>query len=528
MNYTTSEKEMLSIVETLREFRNILLGYEIEVFTDHANLTFETTESSSQRLQRWRCLVQEFDVELKYVKGPDNVVADAISRLPKEDHAVGAASLAFLEDAASKLLGVNDLFVTDTCDAFSTSDEDIVYPLAPQLVEVEQKLELQSNSPETSEMRLNLGKTDSNWTYKDVEGHRLIHYHDKIYIPKNLRQRCLNWYHHYLCHPGGDRLAATLQQVCVWKGIVSQARKLCKLCNKCQKFKKRGTKYGHLAPKEAETLDPWNTVCVDLIGKYNVKAKVSTPDGSSKECDVELLAMTFIDPATGWFEIAEVPLDDQTSARVSQLFDNVWLSRYPRPRKVLYDNGSEFKRNFQPLLKDFAIKPTCTSIKNPQANAILERIHQVVGNMLKTMDLKNHVFNPLDPWGQILASVAFAIRCSHHSTLKGTPGQLVFGRDMLLDIKFHPDYKQVWVDKQNRINLDNARENSKRVSHDYAIGDYAYIVKDGVYRKLEGDKEGPYRVTQVFTNGTVRLQKGIVNERINIRRLTPHFGEPPT
>ena len=266
---------------------------------------------------------------------------------------------------------------------------------------------------------------------------------------------------------------------------------------------------------------------MDLIGKYSVRAKVESLDGPAKECDVELLAMTFIDPATGWFEIAEVPLDDQTSARVSQLFDNVWLSRYPRPRKVLYDNGSEFKKNFQPLLVDLAIKPTCTSIKNPQANAILERIHQVVGNMLKTKDLKNHIFDPLDKWGQILASVAFAVRCSYHSTLKGTPGQLVFGRDMLLDIKFHPDYKKVWADKQSRINLDNARENSKRVPHDYQVGDYAYIVKDGVYRKLEGDKEGPYRVTQVFTNGTVRLQKGVVNERINIRRLTPHFGDPP-
>ena len=59
------------------------------------------------------------------------------------------------------------------------------------------------------------------------------------------------------------------------------------------------------------------------------------------------------------------------------------------------------------------------------------------------------------------------------------------------------------------------------------MNDYVYVVKDGVYRKIEGDKEGPYRVTEVYSNNTIRIQKGIVNERINIRRLTPHFGTPP-
>jgi len=88
------------------------------------------------------------------------------------------------------------------------------------------------------------------------------------------------------------------------------------------------------------------------------------------------------------------------------------------------------------------------------------------------MDLVNIEFDVIDPGSSILASIAYAVRCSFHSTLKATPGQLVFGRDMLLDLKFQPNYEQTWALKQQRINYDNIRENSKRVTHDYKVGDY--------------------------------------------------------
>ena len=54
--------------------------------------------------------------------------------------------------------------------------------------------------------------------------------------------------------------------------------------------------------------------------------------------------MTFIDPATGWFEIVEV--HNRTSAHMSHLLNAVWLSRYPRPDKNIFDNGPEFKKDF--------------------------------------------------------------------------------------------------------------------------------------------------------------------------------------
>ena len=177
------------------------------------------------------------------------------------------------------------------------------FPLAPQLMEVEQKLELNSDSSEALKIKTALAKTsDNTYTYKDVEGRSLLHLDGKLYVPNSLRKQTIQWYHHYLCHPGGDRLAKTLQQVCTWRGINSQCRTYCTQCHACQKFKKRSTKYGKLESKVAETVVPWHTVCVDLIGTYVIKAKVKQIDGTIKSQELQLCCMTFIDPATGWFK----------------------------------------------------------------------------------------------------------------------------------------------------------------------------------------------------------------------------------
>src|SRR6476620_10507295 len=81
--YTTTERELLSIVEVLKEFRNILLGQQILVQTDHENLTYKTF--NSDRVMRWRLYIEEYSPDLQYIKGENNVVADALSRLEMDD-----------------------------------------------------------------------------------------------------------------------------------------------------------------------------------------------------------------------------------------------------------------------------------------------------------------------------------------------------------------------------------------------------------------------------------------------------------
>ena len=80
--YTTTEKELLAIILCLKEYEKILYGAkQIKVFTDHKNLTFNTL--SVKRVLQWRTYIDQFGVDLCYIEGKRNVLADCFSRLPR-------------------------------------------------------------------------------------------------------------------------------------------------------------------------------------------------------------------------------------------------------------------------------------------------------------------------------------------------------------------------------------------------------------------------------------------------------------
>jgi hypothetical protein len=85
-----------------------------------------------------------------------------------------------------------------------------------------------------------------------------------------------------------------------------------------------------------------------------------------------------IDPATGWFEIVKATNKSATS--IQDLFHNTWLARYPRPQFIVFEMGANSNVSSNKRVTIMALKSNQLQVTtiNPQANAIIERVHKVV------------------------------------------------------------------------------------------------------------------------------------------------------
>ena len=191
--YTTGEQELLSIVETLKEFRNILLGQKSVVHTDHKNILYGNL--SNDRIIRWRLLLEEFGPEYRHIKGKDNVVGDALSRLdsdfkdiPDKDGNIAGHVSAH----AICCLTRNEAYSKQQVKKGAThvskeTIDDERFPLLPRLIQKAQ----QTDKELKRAMKLN----PHQYRTKRVENAEVIMYQRRIFVPASLRGRIVAWYH---------------------------------------------------------------------------------------------------------------------------------------------------------------------------------------------------------------------------------------------------------------------------------------------------------------------------------------------
>ena len=150
-------------METLKELRNIILGQQITVYTDNKNLTYKNY--NTERVMRWRLILEEFGPELKYIKGENNVVADALFRLEKSPN--------------QEILNISELYGYDDEDL-----PDSTYPILYHDIAKAQETDAKLQQKLVSHKDYTLDTFRGGDKY-----HSLICRNSKIFLPTALQKK---------------------------------------------------------------------------------------------------------------------------------------------------------------------------------------------------------------------------------------------------------------------------------------------------------------------------------------------------
>ena len=313
-NYTVGEKELLSIVETLKTFRTMLYGCQhIHIYTDHKNNTFQNLQT--QRVLRWRLFLEDFGVQFHYIKGETNSLADALSRLPFDERQnPGDSPVNYVSPRET---------LTDSTEfelhQLASHDDDLIdcFVHLPTTENIPNVLDYRTIAQaQTGDARLQtlrnqhpakfsqnlLAPNTQVWCYT-AEPNKPW----RIYLPDAILLRAIQWYHFALSHIGQSRLTDTMSLIYYNPKLRSTVEAALSKCKPCQEYKNVQRGHGELAPREAALL-PWSDIAVDLIGPWTLQV-------SNQK--VTFNALTIIDLVTNLVEL--VRLDNKTATMLQSL-----------------------------------------------------------------------------------------------------------------------------------------------------------------------------------------------------------------
>ena len=213
---------------------------------------------NTERVMYWRLIIEEYSPDLVYLQGAKNIVTDTLRRLD-----------IIIDPSSDK---ADDLYLAE---CFTVDDNDEL----PSSLPFTYKNIMKEQSKDSKLKKLiksypnhfKLTKFHGGDTVCNIVTVNLGINARKIVVLESLQLPLTEWYHNTLCHPGETRTEMTIKQHFWWRGLTTMVHNICSKCVTCQTTKQtHNLKYDHLPAKEARA-EPWDKLCVDLIGSYKLK-----------------------------------------------------------------------------------------------------------------------------------------------------------------------------------------------------------------------------------------------------------------
>jgi hypothetical protein len=351
------------------------------VYTDHKpNTFFATTKMQSRRAARWLEKLQQYQLQWHYKPGPQNVVADALSRHPTDGRPIVA--LAVLRSASlQRRLTDSNSFVSAIKQAYATDEY----------------FSCRENTSAMTQVR------------------DLWYMGDLLVVPNDeqLRLQVLAECHDtpYAGHVGRTKTLHNVRKNFWWPGVAQDVRRFVKSCDSCQRVKPNNRHpIGLLQPLPVPG-DTWDSVSMDLV--------VSLPQTAAGFTAIAV----FVDRLSKMVHLAPCR-DDTTAEQFADIFVQHVFRSHGLPTQIVSDRDPRFTSKFwRALMERLGVSQAMSSAFHPQTDGNTERVNRVLEDMLR------HFVDPAQSnWDALLPLVEFAINDSYHESVGNTPFVLNYGK----------------------------------------------------------------------------------------------------
>ena len=474
-NYSTTEKECLAVLFSIKTFRPYLHGTFFTIVTDHGSLTWlMNLRDANGRLARWSLQLQGYTFTIRHRPGREHANADALSRCPIRLIGTGieivpVRAVTTRTKARGKLdnadheIKLNDNSLNNNADNLTivngdshefklnsndiqvvTDDTDESKVEQMNLNEIEQSMDLfrrkQLEDVEYSDIILYLkNKTlpsdvtvasrirvqaSSYMIVDDLLYHiwtptntsQRLDVRKQLVVPSSLRQDIMIQNHDSYAggHFGSHKTFMKIRDRYFWNTMYQDVESYCKSCLVCQRRKVPRRQMEAALMSTPIPNYPFERIGVDAVGPLP-----ETLSGNK-------YIIVFTDSFTRWTEAFAVP--EQKEETVAQLLVEEIVCRFGAPKYLVSDRGANFLSNLcNKIYELLKINKVTTTSYHPQSNGIVERFNGVLVEMLS-------MFSSESDWDAYIPYLLSAYRSCYNSTLQETPYYMVFGRQMVLPV----------------------------------------------------------------------------------------------